>query len=191
MLSSESEQSDNTSNYFPEEPNHPDLPPQPTNTPEPLSSTLHTSPLCIMQLEQIPEFSRTQEDKIQPSDFLKAIKRLFLASRTTTDDQKIGLFELYLKSDLPAEEWFNDAKTPKKTWLELDLEFKARFPNIKKATRTAAKLERELGAIRITMEKLGRTEKFRGEDVYTHTIFTEKFIDLSKQVKIETTTSSL
>jgi hypothetical protein len=139
-LSSELEQLDNTSNYFPEEPNHSDLPPQPTNTPEPSPPILHTSPLYIMQLEQIPEFSGTQEDKIQPSDFLKAIKRLFLASRTRTDNQKIGLFELYLKSDSPAEEWFNDAKTPKKTWLKLDLEFKTRFPNIKKATRTAAEL---------------------------------------------------
>jgi hypothetical protein len=34
-------------------------------------------------------------------------------------------------------------------------------------------------------------EKFRGEDVYTHTIFTEKIIDLAKQAKIETTTSGL
>jgi hypothetical protein len=73
----------------------------------------------------------------------------------------------------------------------LDLEFKARFSNIKKATRTAAELERELGAIRITIEELGKTEKFRGEDVYTHTIFAEKIIDLAKWAKIETTTSGL
>jgi hypothetical protein len=41
------------------------------------------------------------------------------------------------------------------------------------------------------MEELGKMEKFRGEDVYTHTIFAEKIIDLAKQVKIETTTSGL
>ena len=98
-----------------------------------------------MQLEQIPEFSGTQEDKIQPSDFLKAIKRSLLASGTTADDQKIIFFKLYLKSDSPAEEWFNDVKTPKKTWLELEQEFKVRFPNIKKATKTAPELERAWG----------------------------------------------
>ena len=81
-----------------------------------------------MQLENMPEFSGTQEDTTQPSDFLKMIKHSFLANGTTADDQKVGLFKLYLKSDSPVEEWYNDAKTPKKTWLELEKEFKNRFP---------------------------------------------------------------
>ena len=144
-----------------------------------------------MQLENIPEFSGTQEDKTQPSDFLKAIKRSFLASGTTADDQKVGLFELYLKSDSPAEEWYNDAKTPKKTWLELEQEFKTRFPNVKKATKTTPELERELGAMRITTEELGKTEKYRGEEVHTHMIFAEKILDLAKRAKIEMSTSGL
>jgi hypothetical protein len=144
-----------------------------------------------MQLENIPEFAGTQEDKTQPSDFLKAIKRSFLANGTTADDQKIGLFELYLKSDSPAEEWYNDAKTAKKTWTELEQGFKARFPNVKKAAKTAPELERELGAMRIKTEDLGKTEKYRGEDVYTHTIFAEKILDLAKRAKVEGSTSGL
>ena len=96
------------------------------------------------------------------------------------DEQKINLFELYLKSDSLAEEWYNEVKTPKKTWLELEQEFKTRFPNIKKATKTAPELERELGVMRIAMEELGKTKKYRGEDVYTHMVFTEKILDLAK-----------
>jgi hypothetical protein len=142
-----------------------------------------------MQLENIPEFSGTQEDKTQPLDFLKAIKHSFLASGTTTDAQKVSLFELYLKSDSPAEEWYNDGKTAKTTWTELEQGFKARFPNIKKATKTAPELERELGAMRIKTEELGMTEKFRGEEVYTHMIFAEKILDLAKQAKVESSTS--
>ena len=144
-----------------------------------------------MQLENIPEFSGTQEDSTQPTDFLKMIKRSFLASGTTADDQKIGLFELYLKSDSPAEDWYNDANTPKKTWLELEKGFRTRFPNIKKATKTAPELERELGAMRIRTEELGKTEKYRGEEVHTHLIFAERILDLAKQAKIETSTSGL
>ena len=144
-----------------------------------------------MQLENIPEFSGTQEDTTQPTDFLKAIKRSFLANGTTSDDQKVGLLELYLKSDSPAEEWFNEAKTPKKTWLELEQGFKARFPNIKKATKTVPELERELGAMRIKTEELGKTEKYRGEEVYTHMIFAEKILDLAKRAKVEGSTSGL
>ena len=76
------------------------------------------APLHLMQLENITEFAGTQDDKSQPSDFLKVIKHAFLASNTMTDVQKVSLFELYLKSDSPAEEWYNDANTPKKMWLE-------------------------------------------------------------------------
>jgi hypothetical protein len=148
-------------------------------------------PQRVMQLENIPEFSGTQDDKTQPSDFLKAIKRSFLANGTTTDEQKVGLFELYLKSDSPAEEWYNDAKTPKKTWQELEKEFKDRFPNVKKAMKTAPELERELGAMKIKTEELGKTEKYKGEDVYTHIVFAEKILDLAKRAKVEETTSGL
>jgi hypothetical protein len=68
-----------------------------------------------MQLDNIPEFAGTQDDSIQPSDFIKMIKHQFLSSGTTADDQKVGLFELYLKSDSPAEEWYSDAATKKRT----------------------------------------------------------------------------
>src|SRR6202522_1235880 len=144
-----------------------------------------------MQLENIPEFAGTQEDTTQPTDFLKMIKHSFVATATSTNAQQISLFELYLKSDLPAEEWFNDTTTPKGTWAELEQEFKNRFPNVTKATKTATELERELGAMRITTEELGKTEKYRGEEVYTHMIFAEKILDLAKRAKVETSTSGL
>ena len=169
---------------------HSNLPPPPTNTPTP-PSPVPQAPLRLMQLEKIPEFAGTQDDKSQPSDFLKAIKRSFLASGATTDIQKVGLFELYLKSDSPAEEWYNDPNTPKKTWQELEQGFKTRFPNTMKAMKTAPELEREIGTMKITTEELGKTEKYRGEDVYTHMIFAEKILDLAKRAKIETTTSGL
>jgi hypothetical protein len=144
-----------------------------------------------MQLEKIAEFAGTQDDTTQPTDFLKAIKRLFLTNTTSTDAQKVELFELYLKSESPAEDWFNDTKTPKKTWAELEQDFKIRFPNVKKAMKTSPELERELGAMRMMTEELGKTEKFRGEDVYTHMIFAEKILDLAKRAKIEKSTSGL
>jgi hypothetical protein len=144
-----------------------------------------------MQLENIPEFAGMQEDTMQPLDFLKSVKSSFLTHGAATDEQKINLFGLYLKTDSPAEDWFNDTKNPKKTWLELNQEFNARFPNIKKATKTAPELERELGAMRLTIEELVKTEKYRGEEVHTHMIFVEKILDLAKRMKVEKTTSGL
>ena len=63
------------------------------------------------------------------------VKHSFLTHGAASDEQKIDLFGLYLKMDSPAEDWFNNTKTLRKMWLELDQEFKARFPNIKKATK--------------------------------------------------------
>ena len=60
--------------------------------------------------------------------------------------------------------------------MELEQGFKTRFPNIKKATKTVPELERELGVMRIKTEELEKTEKYRGEDIYTHMIFVEKHL---------------
>ena len=60
-----------------------------------------------------------------------------------------------------------------------------------KGNKLVPKLERELGAMRIKTEELGKTEKYKGEDVHTHMVFTEKILDLAKRAKIEETTSSL
>ena len=61
----------------------------------------------------------------------------------------------------------------------------------KKATKTAPELERELGAMRMKTEELGKTEKYRGEDVYTHMVFAERILDLAKRAKIEGSMSGL
>ena len=111
-LSSDQQPSEDYSEYdkFVENPfvglSHPDIPnipPPPTNTPTPPSPKPQIVPLRRpMQLENIPEFAGTQEDTTQPTEFLKMIKHSFLATATSTNEQKIGLFELYLKSDSPA-----------------------------------------------------------------------------------------
>ena len=49
----------------------------------------------------------------------------------------------------------------------------------------------QLGAMRIKTEELGKTEKYKGEDVYTHIVFAEKILDLVKQAKVEGSTSGL
>ena len=37
--------------------------------------------------------------------------------------------------------------------------------------------------------RLGKTEKYRGKDIYTHVVFAERILDLVKQVKIKTMTT--
>ena len=45
--------------------------------------------------------------------------------------------------------------------------------------------------MRIEVEELGKTGKFRGEEVYTHVIFAEKILELARQAKVEMSASGL
>jgi len=96
-----------------------------------------------------------------------------------------------LKSDSPAEEWYNDPETPKDKWKSFQENFLLKFPNPEKAKKTKAELEREMGTMKIATEVLGETETYKGTKMYTHTAFAEKLFDLAKQAKIEATTSGL
>ena len=78
-------------------------------------------------------------------------------------------------------------KTVKKTGQSWSRDSKL-FPNVKKATKTVPELGRELGVMRMGTEELGKMEKYREEDVYTHMIFVEKVIVLAKR---ENSTSGL
>jgi hypothetical protein len=49
--------------------------------------------------------------------------------------------------------------------------FKARFPTVEKAAKSNVELERELQAMRLRIEDLGKTETVQGTEVYTHTVF--------------------
>ena len=114
----------------------------------------------------ITEFTGTQEDPIQPTDFLKNINHCFMSSGVTpSDEQKINAIGLWLKSESPAEEWFNDEATPKDKYINLEQSFKKWFPNIERMNKSRLELERELADMRIKPEELGKTEKYRGEDV--------------------------
>ena len=129
----------------------------------------------------ITEFAGTQEDPIQPTDFLKNINCSFMSSEVTPlDEQKINAIGLWLKSESPAEEWFNNKATPKDKYINLEQSFKKQFPNVERMKKSRLELERELVDMRIKPEELGKMGKYQGEDVYTHIIFAEKIIDLAK-----------
>lgn len=109
------------------------------------------------------------------------------------DNQKIAAMGYWMKTDSLAEEWYNNAIaiTLKVKYADLENSFKTCFPNVAKVKKTGLELERELAGMRIKAEDLGETESYKGQDVYTHIVFTETIINLAKQAKIETTTSGL
>ena len=145
-----------------------------------------------MQQVMITEFSGSHKDMTQPSEFLKIVGRSLMGpGQVATDDQKIGAVGCWLKTGSPAKTWFNKTSTPKTKYAKFAQAFKTEFKDVEKAEKSAPELEREIAEMRIKTEDLGRAEKYRGQDVYTHIIFAEKILDPAKRAKIDKTTSGL
>jgi hypothetical protein len=136
----------------------------------------------------VPTFSGHVGDTVNSGDFLKAFRNTMRERKVTDDGEKIETFGDYLKGGSPAEEWFEDEGKGNTTWTDFQTAFTTRFPAITRAKKSQSELERELQALRLPMKKLGKTEFYGGEEVYTHIVFAEKALDLAKRVKIATTT---
>ena len=95
-------------------------------------------------------------------------------------------FENYLKYSLPADKWFKELDILKMDWKELEKKFLEQFPPIQKANKLESELERELHDLRLTVNYLGKKEKYVGEEVWLHMAFTERALTLARQAKINT-----
>lgn len=75
----------------------------------------------MSQQINIVEFSGTQDNPIQPTEFLKTINHSLMSSGVNpTDEQMVTTVGLWLKSESPAEEWFNDEATPKNKYADFE-----------------------------------------------------------------------
>ena len=103
----------------------------------------------------------------------------------------ISSFENYLKYNSPADEWFRELNTEGMTWKTLEKGFLECFPPIQKAKKLELELERELCKLRLKVDKLGKKEKYAGEEVWSHVAFAEKALSLVRQVKIDKGSNSI
>lgn len=168
--------------------NQPDY--TPPSSPLPNNTSPPPSPTYMLRTV-VPRFSGEADDPVQPGDFLKEFRNTMREARVTNDKDKIEAFGDYMKSNSLAEEWFADPNTPKTTWNNHQTAFTARFPGIAKAKKSGVELERDLLAMRLKIDNLGKTEKYGGEDVWTHVVFAEKALDLAKRAKIDAGSNSI
>jgi hypothetical protein len=143
----------------------------------------------MMSTTVIPKFSGEAGDDVKPGDFLKTFQNAMHERKITDDAVRIEEFGVHLKDRSMAEEWFKDVSTLKDTWINFQTAFTSRFPGVTKAKKTGIDLERDQQTLRIAVEDLGKTERYGGEDVWTHIAFAEKVLDLAKQAKINDTTN--
>jgi hypothetical protein len=125
-----------------------------------------------MSHERVPTFAGTGNDEVQPSEFIKIFRRATRGSFTDEESWIDGLGD-YLKTGSPAETWFLKAAMPKKVWTAFKAAFEREFPDVVRAGKTAQDLERELLAMRLHTESLGKTERYASDDVWTHVAFAQ------------------
>jgi hypothetical protein len=136
-----------------------------------------------MSHERVPTFSGTGNDEVQPSEFIKIFRRATRGSFTDEESWIDGLGD-YLKTGSPAETWFFRAATPKKAWPSFKTAFEKEFPDVDRAEKTPQDLERELLAMRLRPESLGKTERYANDDVWTHVVFAQRALDLARRAGI-------
>lgn len=143
-----------------------------------------------MSHERVPTFAGTGNDEVQPSEFIKIFRRATRGSFTEEESWIDGLGD-YLKTGSPAETWFFRPATPKKAWPAFKAAFEKEFPDVGRAEKTSQDLERELLAMRLRTETLGKTERYANDDVWTHVIFAQRALDLARRAGIAAGTNNI
>ena len=141
-----------------------------------------------MATESVSPFHGDKEDE-NPEDFLRAF---FRRMGDKTDDAKKTQFPYYLQADSAADEWFADLnENEKKTWADIEKEFKKRWPRKRQVKKTEDEYEDEIVGRILKEEDLGKKEKVAGRDVYTHIAWADKIATSIKGAKWEKTMTHL
>ena len=141
-----------------------------------------------MAAEVINPFHGDKEDE-NPEDFLRAFYRRM---GDKSDEMKRSQFPYYLQADSVADEWFSDlVDNDKKTWGDIELAFRKRWPRKKQTKKTDEEYEDEIMGRKLRTEDLGKKEKVAGREIYTHIAWANKMATSVKQAKWETTTNHL
>ena len=143
-----------------------------------------------MSHERVPTFAGTGNEEVQPSEFIKIFRRATRGSFTSEESWIDGLGD-YLKTGSPAEAWYLKDTTPKKTWTAFKTAFEKEFPDIGRAEKTSQDLERELLAMRLRTDSLGKTERYANDDVWTHVVFAQRALDLAQRAGIAAGTNNI
>ena len=138
--------------------------------------------------EVVAPFHGDKEDE-SPEDFLRAFYRRM---GDKSDDTKKGQFPYYLQAYSVADEWFAELPDEKKkTWGDIEVAFRARWPKKQQIKKTDEEYEDEIIGRKLKEEDLGKREKVAGMEVYSHVAWADKMATTVKSAKLEKTTNHL
>ena len=136
--------------------------------------------------EVVNPFHGDKDDE-SPEDFWRAFYRRM---GDKSDDSKKAQFPYYLQADSVADEWFADLPdAEKKSWADIGVAFKKRWPRKKQTKKSDDEYEDEILGRKLKTEDLGKKEKVAGRDVYTHITWADKMATTVKSAKLEKTTT--
>ena len=136
--------------------------------------------------EVVNPFHGDKDDE-SPEDFWRAFYRRM---GDKSDDSKKAQFPYYLQADSVADEWFADLPdAKKKSWADIEVAFKKRWPRKKQTKKSDDEYEDEILGRKLKTEDLGKKEKVAGRDVYTHIAWADKRATTVKSAKLEKTTT--
>ena len=162
----------------------------PTYQPFPHSLTPYTSwaaPRTHRSMADIKPFHGEDSPDENPRDFLKAFNRVMRENpNITSDAEKIEVFEDYLAGGSTAEEWYDSLPASKHYgWDKFREAFKTRWPPIQHAVKMMWDYEKELLELELAEDSIGTIKMKSGVQAWTHVIWAEEALGLTKLAKIE------
>ncbi|KZV63788.1 hypothetical protein PENSPDRAFT_691345 [Peniophora sp. CONT] len=135
----------------------------------------------------------TGRETDDPVDFMRHFLQWALGA-AMDDDTRVEAFETVIKNNTPANNWWMEWKDAQKTtykWADVKSVFQTKYKPVARAKRTETDIVKELLALRLKKEDIGKKVKLGEADVWSHVAYAAKGRNLAQEAKIESSTSNL
>ena len=138
--------------------------------------------------EVVTPFYSDKEDE-SPEGFLRAFYRRM---GDKSDETKRAQFPYYLQPYSVADEWYDELiDEEKKTWSDIEVAFRKRWPPKKPIKKTQEEYEDEILDRKLKTEDLGRKETVAGMEVYSHVAWADKMATSVKGARLGKSTTHI
>jgi hypothetical protein len=118
-----------------------------------------------------------------PQDFLRSLKRMFMLKATFDDSKKVEFFEVCLKTNSLADEWWTGLPAASRAgWDALETAFNAKWPMKAITPKTTSEKKTLLEEARLEEKDLGRKVMAAGVEEYSHVVWADKVEKLAGEI---------
>ncbi|RXW14874.1 hypothetical protein EST38_g10980 [Candolleomyces aberdarensis] len=135
-----------------------------------------------LTMSDIKPFSGDNPDE-NPQDFIRSLKRMFIARTSFSDATKVDYFQSSLKANTSADTWWIDLpESNKVTWEAVEKAFQEKWPVKRVTPKTPSEKKALLEETKLEEKDLGKKVVVAGVEEYSHIVWADKVEKLAKEI---------